>query len=261
MMLRRFAYLFSLALILALPASAHADGRVASATGVKQVDGKTLYVDVVVAVDAGRTARQATDQALAEQGARRAKPPWAGGPGGPGGGGGGGGEQYFYTGLEWSPPSVTQNYNPVGEPLAAEAALTNTHSDWSNLTGSDYDISYGGRTSRCPSLVRECSGAQANDGVNDVGWLAIGGGSTLGVTWFTVSDPEADMALNTRFAWKNTCGSSGSGFDVETVFLHENGHVAGLDHANRTDSVMYPNYQSPRCTLFPYDERSIANLY
>jgi hypothetical protein len=29
MMLRRFAYLFSLALILALPASAHADGRVA----------------------------------------------------------------------------------------------------------------------------------------------------------------------------------------------------------------------------------------
>jgi Matrixin len=262
MMLRRFAFLVSLALILALPASAHAGGRVASGTGVKHVNGKTVYVDVVVAVPEGQTAGQATDQALAEQGARRAKPPWAGGPGGPAGGGGDNDEQYFYTGLEWSPPSVTQNYNAAGEPLPAEGALTNTHADWNGVAGSDLHITYGGRTPRCPSLVRECSGPQANDGNNDVAWLALGGGSTLGVTWFTPSDPEADMALNTRFAWKNTCGSSGgNSVDVETVLLHENGHVAGLDHTNRTDSVMYPNYQSPRCTLFPYDERSIANLY
>ena len=97
MTLRRFACLFSLALVLALPAAAQAGGRVASATGVKQVSGKTLYVDVVVAVPVGQTDRQATDKALSEQGAsRRAKPPWAGGSGG---GGGGGSEQYFYTGL------------------------------------------------------------------------------------------------------------------------------------------------------------------
>ena len=94
------------------------------------------------------------------------------------------------------------------------------------------------------------------------GLECTGAGSTLGVTWFTMSTPEADMALNTSFTWKSTCGSSGgSGYDVETVFLHENGHVAGLDHARRTDSVMYPSYQAPRCTLFDYDKRSIANLY
>jgi hypothetical protein len=87
------------------------------------------------------------------------------------------------------------------------------------------------------------------------------GATTLGVTWSTSSGPEADMALNTRFSWKNTCGPGGSGYDVETVFLHENGHVAGLDHANRTDSVMYPSYQSPRCSLYDYDRRSLANLY
>ena len=69
------------------------------------------------------------------------------------------------------------------------------------------------------------------------------------------------LVLNASYAWKNTCGSSGSGFDAETVFLHENGHVAGLNHVNRTDSVMYPSYQSPRCALFDYDRRSIANLY
>ena len=258
MTLRRFACLFSLALLLALPASAQADGRVASATGVKQVSGKTLYVEVVVAVPVGQTDRQATDEALSQQGAsRRAKPPWAGG----GGGGGGGGEQYFYTGLKWSPPFVTQNYNPAGQPFDAKAALTNTYSGWSDLPDSAYDIAYGADTTRCPSLVQQCPGAQLNDPYNDVGWLALGG-TTLGVTWYTTgSDPEADMALNTRFTWKNTCGSSGSGYDVETVFLHENGHVAGLDHAKGTDSVMYPSYQSPRCTLFDYDKRSIANLY
>jgi hypothetical protein len=255
MTLRRFAPLFSLAILLALPASAQAGGRVASATGVKHAKGETLYVDVVVAVPPGQSDRQATDQALSEQGAsRRKKPPWAGDPGG------GGTEQFFYTGLEWSPPSVIQNYNPANQPFNAKAALTNTHSDWSNIADSAFDITYGADTNRCPSLVQECLGPQVKDPHNDVGWLALRG-NTLGVTWYTTSDPEADMALNTRFTWKNTCGSGGSGYDVETVLLHENGHVAGLDHVNRSDSVMYPSYQSPRCTLYDYDKRAIANLY
>jgi hypothetical protein len=250
---RRLAYVLSLAVLLALPASAQAGGRVASATGVKHVNGRALYVDVVVAVARGQSARQATARALVEQGAKRAKPP---GPGGPGGG-----EQYFYSGLKWSPPSVTQNYNAAGQAIAAKAALINTHSDWSSVSGSTYRIAYGADTQRCPSLVKQCAGPQVNDGNNDVGWAGLGG-QTLGVTWFTPSSPEADMALNTHFAWKSTCGSSGgSGYDVETVMLHENGHVAGLDHANRTDSVMFPSYQAPRCTLFDYDKRSLASLY
>lgn len=254
---RRFACLLSLALLLcAVPASAQAAGRVASATGVKQVHGKTVFVDVVVAVPAGESAQQATDRALAEQGARRAKPPGTAGPGGRR-------EKYFYTGLVWNPPQVVQHYNPAGQPFTgARTALTNTYTDWSNIFESDYDISAGPETERCPSLVDECAGAQFTDGQNDVGWLALGGSGTLGVTWSTTSPTEADMALNTRFAWKNTCDTGGgSGFDAETVFLHENGHVAGLDHARRTDSVMYPSYQSPRCDLFDYDRGSIANLY
>jgi hypothetical protein len=259
MTVRRFTCLVSLALVLALPASAQAGGRVASATGVKQVNGKPLYVDVVVAVPAGQSDRQATDMALAEQGARRAKPPWAGGPGGPNGGGGG--DQFSYTGLEWDPPSVTQHYNPAGQPFAtAKTALTNTYPDWNSISGSNYRISSGADTGACPSLVRECTGPQLNDGSNDVGWLPLSGGTTLGVTWFTTGNTEADMALSTRFTWNSTC-ADGSGFSAETVFLHENGHVAGLDHVDRTDSVMYPNYQSARCTLFQYDKDAMANLY
>ena len=97
--------------------------------------------------------------------------------------------------------------------------------------------------------------------LNGIEWASIGG-STLGVTWFVTGNPEADMALNTRVAWKQTCSSSGgSAIDLETVFLHENGHVAGLDHTDRTDSVMYPSYQTPRCALTEYDKASMANLY
>lgn len=256
---RTLGSLLSLALVAALPAAAQAGGRVASATGVKQVHGQTVYVDVVVAVPRSQTARQATHQALAEQGARREKPPWAGGPGGPGGGGGGG-DQFFYTGLKWS-STVTQYYNPAGQPLStAQTALTNTYSGWSNIQNSTYNITGGTTTSRCPSLVQQCTGPQVADGFSDVGWASIGG-STLGITWWVTSNPEADMALNTRFLWKSGCTSSGAGYDMETVFLHENGHVAGLDHTNRTDSVMYPSYQAPRCTLYQYDKDAMANLY
>ena len=255
---RTLASLFAFALLAALPASVQAGDRVASATGVTKVNGQTVYVEVLVAVRHGQKSRAATNRALKQQGAtRRAKPPWAGGPGG--GGGGGGDEQYFYTGLEWSPPVVTQSYNPAGQPFDARRALTDTQSTWS--AASALDFVDGGNTTRCPSLVQQCKGPQFMDGFNDVGWASIGG-STLGVTWSTFSDPEADMALNSRFAWKDTCNSSGgSALDVETVFLHENGHVAGLDHANTADSVMYPSYQAPMCSLTAYDQRSIANLY
>jgi hypothetical protein len=268
---RRFGWLVALVLFCALPAAAHANGRVASAIGVKQVKGERLYVDVVVAVPPGQSARQATDEALSQQGAkRREKPPWAGGPGGPpwAGGpggppwaGGGGDEEYFYTGLEWTNFPVVQNYNSANEPLDAKSALTDTHSEWSNVSGSNFDIDYGADTDRCPSLVNECEGPQVKDPYNDVAWLQLGG-NILGVIWYTTSDPEADMALNTRFAWKDTCTDSGNGYDVGTVYLHENGHVAGLGHVTTTaPSVMYPGYLGARCTLYPYDERSLANLY
>ena len=128
-------------------------------------------------------------RALGEQGARRAKPPSAGGAGTHG--------RDAYTGLKWDPPSVAQNYNASGQRLNnAKLALTNSYSDWSTVLNSAYRIGYGGdhRTATLVDLD-ECPGVQGNDGNNDVGWASLGG-STLGVTWFTPSTPEADMALD-----------------------------------------------------------------
>ena len=207
-----------------------------------------IRVEILVEVQAGTSARAAGDRALAAQGAQRApEQPQA--------------AAYTFNGLRWDVLPVVQSYNPAGQPTAAAAtALSNTYSDWSSVPGSTYQIRSGGTTTRCPSLVRECQGPQRFDGLNDVGWARLSG-STLGVTWYGTSTDEADMAINNRFAWTTTCTQVAGAFDLETVFLHENGHVAGLGHSNDPNAVMYPSYQTARCALGQDDRNGIAALY
>jgi hypothetical protein len=81
----------------------------------------------------------------------------------------------------------------------------------------------------------------------------------LGVTWTGTSTDEADMALNTNFNWETALVASP--FDAETVFLHENGHAAGLGHSNDINAIMYPSYQKLNRILQPDDKAGISFLY
>jgi Matrixin len=246
---RSLALAFAALLLAALPAAATASSQTASATGVANVQGKNVLVEVFVEVPRGQSARQATDAALAEQGAQPQPPPGAAGPGGPG-----------FTGLVWDRLPVMQSYNPAGEQVFAQSILQATQATWSSA-GSRFRMRSGGTTSRCPSIVRECPGPQLLDGFNDVGWAPLSGG-TLGVTWSTIGGTdEADMALSTRVPWSTGCANLAGRFDAQTVLLHENGHVAGLDHATSTASVMYPFYQGARCSLDALDQQAIRTLY
>ncbi|WP_322174130.1 matrixin family metalloprotease [Acutalibacter caecimuris] len=71
---------------------------------------------------------------------------------------------------------------------------------------------------------------------------------------------EADICFNTALPF----GHGGAGYyDVWTVFMHEAGHVLGLDHpTNTTDAAMYSH---PRGTLVRAlrqdDINGIAALY
>ncbi len=174
------------------------------------------------------------------------------------------------TGLVWpqffdSNPSnnfVTQYYNPASDPTSGgETALLNSQATWSSVPTSSFAFQYGGQTTRCPSLVRECPGPQFFDGKNDVAWLALSGCCTLGVTWWGTTTPEADMALNTNFSWNTGCTDVSGSFDAQTVFTHENGHVAGLGHSDDPNAVMYPYYLGARCTLGQDDINGISFLY
>jgi hypothetical protein len=105
--------------------------------------------------------------------------------------------------------------------------------------------------------VRECAGSQFYDGHNDVAWLPLSGCCTLGVTWYGTQVDEADMALNTKFAWS----TNGQDYDVESVLLHENGHVAGLGHSQVEQAVMYAYYSGALRTLHQDDIEGITSVY
>lgn len=241
----------ALAGLLATAAPAMAKDRVIAVDGVSKADA-SQRVEILVHVRDGQSAAAAAERALAGQGAKKApKPP----PEEPQS------HSYSFTGLFWDTRKVTQNYNPVGERVGgAQTALTNTLPDWSNVANSTFDITFGGNTTRCPSLVRECPGAQRNDAFNDVGWAQLQNG-TLGVTWSTSGRDEADMAINTRYSWTTGCRAVPGSFDLESVFLHENGHVVGLGHSTDTSAVMYPSYQTARCALAADDQAGMAALY
>jgi hypothetical protein len=246
------------------PSSSEASdqGRMLSVLGVAQVQGEDVFVDVWVLVLPGQDEPAVAEAALAAQGARPADP------------GDLGVAQFTTSGLLWdqffdaNPGNnyVTQYYNPVSDPTGGngEAALTGSEATWSNVATSSFAFHYGGQTSRCPSLVDECPGDQLFDGLNDVAWLALSGGTTLGVTWYGIGTDEADMALNTNFNWhagSTSCTNQSGKYDAQTVFLHENGHVVGLGHSDVSAAVMYPTYGGARCQLHEDDISGVSSLY
>lgn len=215
------------------------------------IPGKDLLVHVIVVVQPDETRHQAAIAALAHQGARPLTS-----------------EEFSTIALYWdqfgdSDPGndrVVQNYNPKNEPnnVNGKQALLNTHNSWNGVEGSNFTFDYGSDTGKCPSLVQECKGRQTFDGSNDVAWLRLSSSSTLGVTWSGSYTDEADMALNTSFDWYD---DGTNYFDVETVFLHENGHVAGLGHSGDITAIMYPSYQKLNRDLQSDDKEGISYLY
>ncbi len=242
----------------------HGGGRIVSEIGVAQIGGETVMVEVVVSVPEGQDIRAATRGALERQGAR------------PFGSAALGSDGFVVTGLVWSTFPVEQNYNAGSsntddEPAylngAGQGVLLNTHATW-NAAGTLASLSDGGITTRCPSLVKQCKGRQLYDTENDVGWLDLGGpdrktGSiTLGVTWFGTSNstgPEADIAMTTNSAV--TWDTLGGNVDLETVVLHEIGHVLGLGHSGTVGAVMEAFYGGQRLSLDQDDVEGLTYLY
>jgi hypothetical protein len=235
------------AAVLAAAPPSLASSRVIAVDGVAK-HRSDMRVEILVEVQSGTSARAAAARALDAQGAKPAPAPPES-------------AAFTLTGLVWDDLPVVQSYNPAGQPTtAASTALTNTYTTWNAVSPSAYAMQSGGTTSRCPSLVRECRGPQLFDDFNDVGWARLSG-STLGVTWYSTTIDEADMAINTRFPWSTGCTQVAGRYDLQSVYLHENGHVAGLGHSSDINAVMYPSYQTARCALGQDDINGLNSIY
>jgi len=216
-----------------------------------KIPGKDLAVHMWVLVQHGADKDDVVRQALAKHGAQHFVS-----------------EKFSTNGVYWDQfgdgplgnDFVTQKYNPQNDPSGGVglSALLNTHTKWNSVATSSFAFDYGGQTTRCPSLVDECPGGQFFDGNNDVAWVDLAGSNILGVTWYGLSTDEADMALNTDFTWA-TDGTNH--YDIETVMLHENGHVLGLGHSSYSQAVMYSSYHGVLRVLHSDDIAGVSSLY
>ena len=236
-----------LCLLAATATAAQAQPRLVGRLGEANVRGQRMLVHVTVAVPPGANENDMTNDALHGQGARPIQP-----------------AEFTVTGLVWDQffdpgaDFVQQNYNANGAPLSADASLMDAQDAWTNVSTSRFAFASLGSTERCPSLVKECPGPQDFDGNNDIGWLSLSGCCTLAVTWYSTTTDEADIALNIRMPW-TTAG--GSGYDVQTVVIHENGHVLGLGHSTAAGSIMQATYAGVQRTLSDDDRRGVTFLY
>jgi hypothetical protein len=134
--------------------------------------------------------------------------------------------------LRWSSRVITYAVSNASVPGvsvdAFEAALQRAAQSWEAAPGSGIRFQYAGRTSAQPLDL---------DGRNTIGFLSIPElEGVLGVT-ATLADAvsgeivEADMFLNASYDWSVAGGGEEGAYDVESIALHELGHMLGLDHS------------------------------
>lgn len=213
-------------------AAGNGNGRTIAVTGVGSVGGEPAIVHIIAVVGPGKSADKVAAAALEAQGARALTKAefstlsnsW----------------DQFFDGT--ATPSVDQRYNGSDAPTgSAQTEMETARATW-NAVNSVF--AFGGAMPTdglaCPSLIKECKGKQYFDSFNDVSWVALRGSTTLAVAWSGTSTDESDVAFNTKFNW--TTDGAGTPYDIQTIALHEFGHVAGLGHSTESDSVMLPNY-------------------
>ena len=235
-------------------ASGNGNGKIIAITGISEVNGQQALVHILAEVGPGKSAEAVANAALQAQGARGLTK-----------------SEYAVLDNSWDQffnPStgddfVTQRYNPNGAPAGAEAAIEAARGTWSaESVGSVFAFDQRApmtHVSNCPSLVKECKGRQNFDDKNDIAWVALRSSSTIAVTWSGTSIDESDVAFNTNYTWSN----NGLATDIETIALHEFGHVAGLGHSDDTRAIMFAFYSAPAIqrTLAADDIAGLKSVY
>ena len=132
------------------------------------------------------------------------------------------------------------------------AALTRAFATWQNVPTATIDFQFVGFTGARPS---------DDDGMNVLGFQDLPElERVLGVTEFTVDLRtgdliESDIFFNATFNWSVATPGVAGRFDVESVALHEVGHLLGLGHSALGETELMPNARrrvlSSAAVMFP----------
>ncbi|MEO6213253.1 MAG: matrixin family metalloprotease [Vicinamibacterales bacterium] len=109
-----------------------------------------------------------------------------------------------------------------------ETAVTRAFGSWDVVPTAEVSHQFAGFTANSPSL---------NDGITTIGFVdRPDQDRVLGATNFLIDTVdgeiiESDIYLNSIFAWSVSAAGETNRFDVESIALHEIGHLHGLGHS------------------------------
>ncbi len=157
----------------------------------------------------------------------------------------------------WPQGHATFYTDPAMAPDRVKA-IRRAATTWSSVPGSAFRFHWGG-----PSPSADIHAIL--NGNSDV-YFDSGLPPFVYAVTYSVSGGEAikekDVKFNDSFTW-TTDGTPEGAEDVETVALHELGHVLGLMHEEAAPSVMHAaaNAAIPNRALYPDDEAGVRFLY
>jgi hypothetical protein len=165
-----------------------------------------------------------------------------------------------------------------------QAAVQRAFATWQNVPTASLSAQFAGATTALPFNL---NGYEVYDGMTVVGFVDLGGqpdaADVLGETgyWLDMRSGaiiESDIVLNSAFPWTVASNGEANHYDLESIALHEIGHLWGLGHSalGETEqvgsgrrviakgSVMFPIAFSPGTTdrvLQADDIAGISDLY
>ncbi|MBP2241569.1 putative Zn-dependent protease [Cytobacillus eiseniae] len=157
------------------------------------------------------------------------------------------------TGKKWNAGYVNFYINNSSLPTTFDTPITSAMRTWFNQIPMNTQRQY----STSAGIHFEYSRASSHFPNDEIAVAIVSGtGNTI---------ESVRILFNQNMTW--TTSSSGSGYHIQTVALHEIGHALGLDHVgwslipDTRNHVMYYTYTDVKTSLHSHDIEGIKSIY
>jgi Matrixin len=143
--------------------------------------------------------------------------------------------------LKWPTGAVRYRVTDRGVPGVSatdlQAAAARAFATWEAVPTASISYQFGGFTAALPGQ---------DDGLSTLGFLSRPDlARVLATTSFLIDNTtgellESDIFFNSAFPWSTAAGGESGKFDLETIALHEIGHLSGLGHSALGETELRP---------------------